>query len=108
MRSINVYCQGLLAGFLEELPEGGCRFTYNDDYLADTSRPPVSVSLPKSQKEYHGDALLPFFQSILPEGRNRKIFCAENRIDERDWFGMLCAYAGRDIPGTISFKHDKL
>ena len=108
MRSIKVYCQGVFSGVLEELPGGRCRFTYGDDYLADTRLPPVSVSLPKTQKEYHGDALLPYFQSILSEGRNRKIFCAENRIDESDWFGMLCAYAGRDIPGSISLKHDKL
>ena len=104
MRSILVYCQGRQAGILEELPEGGCRFTYDEKYLGDSSLPPISVSLPKNQKEYRGEALLPYFQSILPEGRNKKVFCAENKIDENDWFGMLWAYAGRDIPGAVTIE----
>lgn len=105
MRSIKVVCQGVFAGMLEELPEGQCRFTYDYAYLSDISLPPVSVNLPKSQREYYGEALLPYFQSILPEGRNRKVFCSVNKVDEDDWFGMLCAMAGRDIPGAVTLQN---
>ncbi|MBQ7623210.1 MAG: HipA N-terminal domain-containing protein [Bacteroidales bacterium] len=108
MRSIKVYCMGQPAGVLQELPGGQCRFTYDEAYLSDESLPPVSVILPKSSREYCGDALLPYFQSILPEGRNRKVFCSVNRIDEDDWFGMLCALAGRDIPGAVTLENHQL
>ena len=106
MRRIKVYCQGIFAGLLEELPEGGCRFIYDDLYKSNPALPPVSVNLPKSQKVYYGEALLPYFQSILPEGRNRIVFCTENRIDENDWFGMLTALADRDVPGAIDLKNE--
>ena len=106
MRRIKVICQGVFTGILEEVPGGGCLFTYDETYLNSPTLPPVSVSLPKSHKEYYGDALLPYFQSILPEGRNRKIFCRENRIDDYDWFGMLTALAGRDIPGAVDLINE--
>ena len=106
MRRIKVICQGVYAGILEELPEGGCRFTYDDSYLKDTTLPPVSVNMPKSHKEYSEEALLPYFQSILPEGRNRIVFCRENRVDENDWFGMLTAMANKDIPGAIDLINE--
>ena len=105
MRSIKVYCQGVFAGVLEELPGGRCRFCYDSAYMSNATLPPVSVSLPKTQREYYGEALLPYFQSILPEGRNRKVFCSLNRLDEDDWFGMLCALAGRDIPGAVDLQN---
>ncbi|MBO6169713.1 MAG: HipA N-terminal domain-containing protein [Bacteroidales bacterium] len=106
MRVIEVYCMGRYAGLLEESDHRHYIFRYSDEYLEDTALPPVSVNLPKHQQEYEGEALLPYFQSLLPEGRNRKVFCQENKVDEDDWFGMLAALSGRDIPGAVKLKSD--
>ena len=40
----------------------------------------------------------------LPEGANRKVICREQRIDEKDFFGMLMATVGTDMIGSVNFR----
>ena len=39
MRTLHVYCHGILAGILEEIPGEGYVFRYFDDYLKDPHHP---------------------------------------------------------------------
>ena len=47
MRQVNVYYGNDYAGQLVELSRGNYEFTYDDDFRADSSTPPVSINLPK-------------------------------------------------------------
>ena len=40
----------------------------------------------------------------LPEGANRKVICREQRIDDKDFFGMLMATVGTDMIGSVNFR----
>ncbi|MCB9279996.1 MAG: HipA N-terminal domain-containing protein [Lewinellaceae bacterium] len=104
MRTLEVYRNGVKAGLLTELNRRHYVFTYDDRYFSDTSMPSVSLTLPKSQKEYHSEYLFPFFYNMLSEGVNRKLQNRLLRIDENDHFGLLSATAQYDTIGAITVK----
>lgn len=70
----------------------------------DDKKPAISLTLPKSQKEYRSEFLFPFFFNMLSEGANRKLQCIQLRIDEEDHFGLLAATAQYDTIGAITVK----
>ncbi len=70
--------------------------------LADATKPAVSLTLPKTQQEYRGDFLFPFFFNLLSEGVNRKLQSRQLKIDESDYFGLLIATAQHDTIGAIT------
>ena len=107
MRKIYVYYGNAFAGQLVELAVGDYEFTYDDAFMADKSTPPVSVSLPKSQKVYHSDHIFPVFTNMLPEGENRRALCRLRKVDEKDFFGMLEMICGMDAIGLFVLKRDK-
>ncbi len=104
MRQLDVYLNTHKAGTLrEEAPGKGYSFRYDDEFLrSDMSA--ISVTFPKSQKEYKSDTLFPFFSNMLPEGANRRVICRQQRIDEKDFFGMLVAMAGKDFIGAVNLR----
>jgi serine/threonine-protein kinase HipA len=104
MRKATVYVKGILAGVLEESPGKGYVFRYDDSYFADSSKPGVSLTLPKTQQEYHSPCLFPFFFNMLSEGSNRTTQARLLRIDEKDHFGILLATAQQDVIGAITVK----
>jgi len=104
MRKAEVYRNGGLAGFLVEDDQSHYTFTYSDEWLADPEKPAISLTLPKTQKEYRSDILFPFFFNMLSEGVNRKLQCRLLRIDEKDHFGLLLATAQYDTIGAVTVK----
>jgi serine/threonine-protein kinase HipA len=104
MRSVEVYRNGVLAGRLTEEDRGSYMFRYDDRYLADGQLPAVSLTLPKTQVEYHATHLFPFFSNMLSEGVNRKLQCRAFKIDENDDFGLLSATAQVDTIGAVTVK----
>ena len=58
---------------------------------------------PKRKEAYEADYLFPFFTNLLPEGANRKVICREQRIDDKDFFGMLMPTVGTDMIGSVNF-----
>ena len=104
MRQLEVYVNEQKAGVLtEQHPGGGYRFCYDEDYLASDS-PSVSVTLLKRKEPYLSSRLFPFFTNMLPEGANRKVICRSLRVDERDFFGLLSAMAGKDFIGGVHIE----
>ena len=79
-------------------------FKYDDKYYNDPNKPAISLTLPKSQKEYCSDFLFPFFFNMLSEGVNRKLQSTQLQIDENDNFGLLMATAQYDTIGAITVK----
>jgi len=93
---------GRFAGVLEEIGEGGFRFTYDPDYLA-SELAPISLTLPKRAKPFLAPTLFPFFFGMLSEGSMREIQHRVLRIDEDDVMGLLLATAD-DAVGSVSVE----
>lgn len=104
MRQLEVYMNNCKAGMLTESHRGrGYSFRYYSEYL-ESCMPPISVTLPKRKEAYESVRLFPLFSNMLPEGANRRIICRSSRIDEKDFFGILTAMAGRDFIGAVHVK----
>ena len=104
MRAANVYVNKVLAGTLIEADDRSYTFRYDAAYYADTSKPPVSLTLPKTKPEYHSKELFPFFFNLLSEGYNKQVQLRYYKIDEKDYFSLLIATAQYDTIGTVTVK----
>ena len=104
MRSLEVYRNGIFAGHLIEENRTQYIFRYDERYYVDDSYAAISLTLPKSQMEYHSEFLFPVFFHLLSEGVNRKLQCNHWKIDEEDHFGILAATAQVDSIGAVTVK----
>ncbi|PKP01550.1 MAG: phosphatidylinositol kinase [Bacteroidetes bacterium HGW-Bacteroidetes-6] len=104
MRALGIYHHGIFAGILTEENRQHYVFRYDDNYFNDAGKPAISLTLPKTQKEYSSRFLFPFFFNMLSEGVNRKLQSTLLRIDEEDNFGLLAATAQYDTIGAITVK----
>ena len=105
-----VYNNGLLAGSIEKDENGYYLFQYDDGYFADKQYAAVSLTLPKTQKEYRSKTMFAFFFGLLSEGINKDIQCRLYKIDENDDFIRLLLTTRHDTIGSITVKpeDDKL
>ena len=101
MRSAKVYRNKELVGELSRLNDGSYKFRYNDTYFFNEANPSISLTLPKTQQEYTSSYLFPFFFNMLSEGVNRKLQSRQLKIDENDYFSLLCATASVDTIGPV-------
>ena len=104
MRKAAVYRNGELVGTVTEESRSSYIFRYDDRWFADTKKPAVSLTLPKSQQEYYSEYLFPFFFNLLSEGVNRQLQSRQLKIDEADHFGFLLATAQYDTIGAITVQ----
>lgn len=101
MRQAKVMYKNDWAGTLVQQDDGSFEFSYKNSWLNDSSKPAVSLTLPKQKKLFRSEYLFPFFYNMLPEGANKKVVCYNLRIDEKDDFGILMATAKFDAIGAI-------
>lgn len=104
MRTLEIFRNGVLAGLLIEENRKHYIFRYDEKYFIDDNNPAISLTLPKTQKEYESEFLFPFFFNMLSEGVNRKLQSIQLKIDEEDNFGLLAATARYDTIGAITVK----
>jgi serine/threonine-protein kinase HipA len=104
MRSANVYVNKELAGVLTENDNGSYTFSYTNQYFNDSKKSAISLTFPKSQKEYQSKSLFPFFFNMLSEGVNKHVQIQKYKIDEDDYFSLLLATAHEDTIGAITIK----
>lgn len=104
MRQAQVFSNSVLAGMLTETDSGKYIFCYDDSFLIDEKQTAISLSFPKSQREFSSETLFPFFYNMLSEGTNKAIQCQTLKIDENDAFGLLLATAHTDTIGAIIVK----
>jgi HipA-like protein len=102
MRKAKILYKEQEAGMLIQHDTGSFTFKYDQSWISDTTKPAISLTLPKSQQEYHSDFLFPFFYHMLPEGSNKELVCRLNRLDMNDYFGILLTTAKNDNIGAIS------
>jgi serine/threonine-protein kinase HipA len=101
MRRAAVLYKDEEAGVLTQFDDGRFAFTYLEAWVENPSKPPVSLTLPKTKEAYNAAHLFPFFHNMLPEGSNREVVCMEGRIDRDDYFGILMATANTDVIGAV-------
>lgn len=104
MRAMEIYRNGVLAGVLTEINREHFIFRYDDIYFNAAEQPAISLTLPKTEKEYRSRFLFPFFFNMLSEGVNRGLQSKQLRIDEDDNFGLLMATAQYDTIGAVTTK----
>ncbi len=104
MRQAKVYYKGEEAGLITQHDDGAFSYKYNKEWVNNINKPPISLTLPKTDNEYHSEFIFPFFYNMLPEGTNKQIVCKHMRIDEDDYFGLLLTTARYDTIGAITIK----
>ena len=82
----------------------GYHFVYDNEFIEDDTTGPISVNMPKEQKEYHSDELFHYFKSILSEGWLREKQSKALGIDPSDDFALLAYTCGDDVIGAITVK----
>jgi serine/threonine-protein kinase HipA len=101
MRKAKVLFKNQEAGILSQHDDGSFSFHYNDHWITDPTKQSISLTLAKSEKEFHSKFLFSFFFNMLPEGSNKQIACKLNRIDREDHFGLLMTAAKNDSIGAV-------
>ena len=104
MRKAKVYRNKIFAGLLMEDNQNHFIFIYDDKYFNDQNQPAISLTLPKTKKQYNNKFLFPFFFNMLSEGVNRTLQNRQLQIDENDHFGLLLATTQYDTIGAITIK----
>lgn len=101
MRKAKILFKNEEAGILTQHDDGSFSFRYNDDWSDNNSKQSISLTLPKTEKEFHSEYLFPFFYNMLPEGSNKQVVCKLNRLDREDHFGLLMSTAKNDSIGAV-------
>ena len=104
MRAAYVFMNKIFAGTLTENNDATFTFHYCDDYFYNSDHSSISLTLPKTQQEYHSETFFPFFFNMLSEGVNKQVQTRKFRIDEDDAFGLLLATAHSDVIGAVTIK----
>jgi len=96
VRRAEVYQTSALAGYLTETEAKGYRF----EYVAGYKGRPVSLTMPARSEPYEFDRFPPFFEGLLPEGRQLEALLRTDKLDRNDLMGQLLA-VGEDVVGSV-------
>jgi serine/threonine-protein kinase HipA len=103
--TLSVWWDGLIVGALSVNQHGQMRFAYATEWLADSSRPAISFSLPKRPKPFKQTECRPFFAGLLPEESQREAIAGALGISKGNDFAFLDALGG-DVAGALSLWPD--
>ncbi|MEI7583754.1 HipA N-terminal domain-containing protein [Runella sp.] len=101
MRQAQIIFRDDAAGVLTQHDDGSFTFRYYDAWMTDSTKSGISLTFPKTHREFHADYLFPFFYNMLPEGSNKQVVCKHHRIDADDYFGLLMVTAATDSIGAV-------
>ena len=101
MRKARILYKDEEAGILTQYDDSTFTFKYKQEWVDDTIKPSISLTLPKRIEEYKSKHLFSFFYNMLPEGSNKQIVCKYNRIDHNDYFSLLMITASNDAIGAV-------
>ena len=101
LREAHVFYNNELAGYLAEMSSGYI-FQYDSEFLKKNI--PVSVTLPLRQEPYQSKELFSFFKGLVPEGWYLNIVSTTQKIDSKDFFGLLMGTASADAAGTVTIR----
>jgi serine/threonine-protein kinase HipA len=104
MRKAFVFHNKEKSGELIENDDRTFLFKYDETYFVDPHKKAISLTLPKTQREYYAPVLFPFFFNLIAEGANLSLQGHYLKIDKQDYFGILCATSQFDTIGSITVK----
>jgi len=102
-RKAQIFYGNELAGSLRETSDGYV-FQYDPEFLKKNI--PISMSLPPREEPYQSKELFPFFKGLLPEGWYLDIVSVTQKIDSKDYFGVLIGTAGGDTIGAVTVRKE--
>ena len=102
MKSLNVWFDERLVGFLVQTDSGQLAFTYGAIWLEDPTTPPISRSLPKREVTFSHSECYPFFDGLLPEGGQRDLIAMIHGISKNNAYSFLEAIGG-EVAGALTF-----
>ena len=97
LRRAAIFQSGILAGHLEEVPDGGWSFVYVEGY----AEIPISLTLPVRKEPYVFEAFPAVLDGLLPEGEQLNALLKKQKIDRNDCFTQLVT-VGQDLVGSLS------
>ncbi len=97
MRKALVKMHEEIAGVLIERADHSFEFHYDDGYIG----PPISLTMPRTEKSYNYDHFPPFFDGLLPEGIQLEGLLKKYKIDKTDYFSQLII-TGSDLVGAVT------
>jgi len=100
-RALSVWWDGALVGALRIDRHGDLGFAYDQAWLDDPARPPISQSLPKRAEAFNRRETRPFFAGLLPEADQREAVARNLGISEANDFRLLEALGG-DVAGALT------
>ena len=100
---VDVYFQEKYAGVLRRRDDGSYEFKYDQNYKGLK----ISLTIPKLRKTYTYNSFPPFFDGLLPEGRQLEILLKKQELSPTDYLGQLVAM-GEDLIGAITIKSSSL
>ena len=74
-RKAEVYVNDTVAGILEKVSSELFVFRYEESYYNNPICSAISLTMPKTQREYQSRFLFPFFFGLLSEGDNKELQC---------------------------------
>jgi len=90
-----------LVGALRVDQHGDLSFIYDQAWIEDRARPPISQSLPKRPEPFNRRETRPFFAGLLPEAAQREAVAQTLGISKANDFRLLEALGG-DVAGALT------
>ena len=104
-RLLTVWWDTRQVGTLRVNQHGELHFEYVADWLADSSCPAISFSLPKREGPFKQHACRPFFAGLLPEEHQRDAVAKALGVSRGNDFRLLDALGG-DVAGALTLLPD--
>lgn len=101
--SIEIEGRMLEVGVITGESDYSAQFAYTEDYLAQETARPISLSLPLTDRKYGPEETRRFFEGLLPEGFLRRTVAENNRADASDYLSIL-EMLGSECLGAIQIK----
>jgi len=101
MKSLNVYYENILVGYLTENDKQALCFTYTAEWLQYDRAIALSPNIGLSEKIFYGENVQSFFENLLPEGDVLDFISQAVHISPTNVFGLLERFGG-DTAGAFS------
>jgi serine/threonine-protein kinase HipA len=99
-----VFYKEKIAGHLIKNDDGYV-FQYDKDFLKGNT--PISMTLPLREEPYQSKELFSFFKGLLPEGWYLDIVSMTQKVDAKDFFGILVSTAVTDTIGAVTIRKEE-
>ncbi|MFA7243308.1 MAG: type II toxin-antitoxin system HipA family toxin [Sulfuricellaceae bacterium] len=100
MNRLDVYHGSEPVGFLHDREEG-LMFSYAPSWLEAPNAMPLAPGLPLENRDFLGNAVMAFFENLLPEGQVREFLAKSFHLSPENVFGLL-ARLGGDTAGAYA------